>query len=86
MKHQWAAGSGLSTVCTVCGRKKTLAASMVAMVDHGDADEGCSGHRLVGLSEWLPEAMKKATAVACECGVDKTGGGIHSSWCPKATP
>jgi hypothetical protein len=24
-------------------------------------------------------------AIACECGVDKTGvGGLHSDWCPKA--
>jgi hypothetical protein len=32
----------------------------------------------------LPRGVR---APACECGVDKAGvGGLHSDWCPKATP
>jgi hypothetical protein len=42
------------------------------------------GRKQVESTTWQPFQGVEFVEKKCECGVDKTGGGTHSSWCPKA--
>lgn len=52
----------------------------------GDGNEEVTkpGRTVPESTTWAPFQGIEFTEKKCECGVDATGGGMHSSWCPKA--
>jgi hypothetical protein len=44
----------------------------------------CLAHISSAEWQWKHGPFKCICTKKCECGVDKTGGGIHSDWCPKS--
>jgi hypothetical protein len=72
-------------VCTASNTPFVPDPELFPLGDGSNLDEDTKpGRKQVESTIWQPFQGVEFVEKKCECGVDKIGGGAHSSWCPKA--